>query len=123
MTLDIEGVTGNQPTVPRVDVELQHEIEQFLYHEAQLLDDREYQDWLDLFADDVHYWMPIRSTRVAADEDHEFTREWENSYFDDDKDAWVNTFYFERQDLNDIIAFALEAKRRLDRLTGEPDPD
>jgi hypothetical protein len=45
------------------------------------------------------------------------------SYFDDDKDAWVNTFYFERQDLNDIIAFALEAKRRIDRLTGEPDPD
>jgi len=25
MTLDVEGMTGNQPTVPRVDVELQHE--------------------------------------------------------------------------------------------------
>src|SRR5437588_3111264 len=55
----------------RVDVELQHEIEQFLYHEAALLADREYQDWLDLFADDIHYWMPTRykdrkSTRLNS---------------------------------------------------------
>ena len=45
------------------------------------------------------------------------------SYFDDDKDAWVNTFYFDRQDLNDVIAFAMEAKAKIDRLTGEQDPD
>ena len=40
---------------------------------------------MDLFTEDCHYWMPIRSTRVAGDEEHELTREWENSYFDDDK--------------------------------------
>jgi 3-phenylpropionate/cinnamic acid dioxygenase small subunit len=78
VTLHVEGLTGNQPTVPRVDVELQHEIEQFLYHEAQLLADREYQDWLDLFADDIHYWMPTRYNRLRREMHKEFS---------DDKDS------------------------------------
>ena len=39
------------------------EIEQFLYREARLLDERRFQEWLDLFTDDVRYWMPVRSTR------------------------------------------------------------
>src|SRR5581483_2499095 len=36
-------------SLARVELELQHEIEQFLYHEAALLAEREYRDWLDLF--------------------------------------------------------------------------
>ena len=64
---------------------LRLEIEEFLYAEAELLDNRRYDEWLDLFTEDCHYWMPIRSTRVLGDEEHEFTKEWENSYFDDDK--------------------------------------
>lgn len=39
------------------------EIEQFLYREARLLDDRRFHAWLELFTDDVRYWMPGRSTR------------------------------------------------------------
>lgn len=68
-----------------VDVQLQHEVEQFLYQEAEILDHRRFQEWLDLFTEDAHYWMPIRSTRARGDEANEFTREDENSYFDDDK--------------------------------------
>ena len=30
----------------------------FVYHEARLLDERRFAEWLDLFADDGHYWMP-----------------------------------------------------------------
>jgi 3-phenylpropionate/cinnamic acid dioxygenase small subunit len=37
--------------------ELQHEIEQFLYREAELLDDRRFADWVDLFSDDCFYRM------------------------------------------------------------------
>ena len=33
-------------------------IEQFLYREARYLDDREFEKWLDLYADDVVFWMP-----------------------------------------------------------------
>lgn len=68
-----------------VDVALQHEVEQFLYYEAWLLDERRYHEWLDLFTEDTHYWMPIRMTRARGDESAELTKEHENSYFDDDK--------------------------------------
>ena len=38
------------------------EIEQFLFREARLLDERRFREWLALFADDIHYWMGQRST-------------------------------------------------------------
>ncbi|MEX3815046.1 3-phenylpropionate/cinnamic acid dioxygenase subunit beta [Paraburkholderia sp. BR13439] len=47
--------TLNRPaTVP---LALHHEIEQFLYHEAELLDDWRFRDWLALMSQDVHYSM------------------------------------------------------------------
>jgi benzoate/toluate 1,2-dioxygenase beta subunit len=30
----------------------------FLYREARLLDDRQWDEWLELYAEDVEYWMP-----------------------------------------------------------------
>jgi 3-phenylpropionate/cinnamic acid dioxygenase small subunit len=38
-------------------------VEQFLYREARLLDDRRFHDWLLLFTDDVHYSMVSRTNR------------------------------------------------------------
>jgi 3-phenylpropionate/cinnamic acid dioxygenase small subunit len=43
--------------------DLLREIEQFLYREARLLDDRRFHDWLTLFTDDVRYLMVGRSNR------------------------------------------------------------
>jgi 3-phenylpropionate/cinnamic acid dioxygenase small subunit len=31
----------------------------FVYAEARLLDEQRYDDWLALFGDDGHYWMPL----------------------------------------------------------------
>jgi 3-phenylpropionate/cinnamic acid dioxygenase small subunit len=39
------------------------EVEQFLYREARLLDERRFHEWLDLFTDDVRYWMAARTNR------------------------------------------------------------
>jgi 3-phenylpropionate/cinnamic acid dioxygenase small subunit len=39
---------------------LQFEIEQFLYHEARLLDEAKLDAWLALFADDGFYWIPTQ---------------------------------------------------------------
>ena len=36
----------------------QHDAEQFLYRQADLLDSKKWQDWIDLFAADGIYWMP-----------------------------------------------------------------
>ena len=36
------------------------DFEAFLYHEARLLDEALYQDWLALFTDTAWYWVPIQ---------------------------------------------------------------
>jgi 3-phenylpropionate/cinnamic acid dioxygenase small subunit len=43
--------------------DLVREVEQFLYREARLLDDRRFHDWLTLFTDDVRYQMNGRGNR------------------------------------------------------------
>ena len=65
--------------------ELQYDVEQFLYYEADLLDCRRFEDWLALLADDLEYWMPVRSTRALGDEANEFAKPGESAFFDDDK--------------------------------------
>jgi 3-phenylpropionate/cinnamic acid dioxygenase small subunit len=43
--------------------DVHREIERFLYREARLLDERRFDEWLALLADDVHYWMATRANR------------------------------------------------------------
>lgn len=31
----------------------------FVYHEARLLDERRWEDWLGLYTEDAYYWMPL----------------------------------------------------------------
>ncbi|ALO37533.1 3-phenylpropionate/cinnamic acid dioxygenase subunit beta [Alcaligenes faecalis] len=50
-----------------VDMQLHHEIADFLYMEAELLDDWQFRDWLDLLSEDIHYHM--RSTSNAQTRD------------------------------------------------------
>jgi len=41
--------------------EITHDVEQFLYREARLLDERRFREWLALLTDDLRYWMAGRS--------------------------------------------------------------
>ena len=43
--------------------EVIRDVEQFLYREARLLDERRFQEWLALLTDDIHYWMGARTNR------------------------------------------------------------
>lgn len=68
-------------------VVVKYEVEQFLYREARLLDERRLTEWLDLLADDIHYFMPIRRNVKFGDWDLEFSdTDSEISYFDEGKD-------------------------------------
>jgi 3-phenylpropionate/cinnamic acid dioxygenase small subunit len=79
--------------------EVIREVEQFLYREARLLDERRFHAWLELFTDDVRYWMPGRSNRypkvskaiVILDPDRyseeELTREDELAILDETKET------------------------------------
>jgi 3-phenylpropionate/cinnamic acid dioxygenase small subunit len=64
---------------------LTFEVEEFLYREASLLDERRWEEWLALCAEDIHYWMPIRRTMTAKEIDNESTKPGGMAYFDDDK--------------------------------------
>lgn len=44
----------------RVALDLQRQVEQFLYYQAELLDTKCWQAYIDLFADGGVYWMPAR---------------------------------------------------------------
>jgi len=79
--------------------EIVREVEQFLYREARLLDERRFHEWLELFTDDVHYWMGARTNRYPrsskaiailspnryVEDDH--TREDELSILDETKET------------------------------------
>src|SRR5579863_8822948 len=67
---------------------LTQEIAQFLYTEAELLDERRFDEWLALLADDIRYWMPMRRNVKYGETEREFTRETEDvSWFDEGKDT------------------------------------
>ena len=41
-------------------------VEQFLYYEARLLDTHQFEAWLELFAEDATYWMPLERDQKDA---------------------------------------------------------
>jgi 3-phenylpropionate/cinnamic acid dioxygenase small subunit len=53
-------------------------VEEFLVHEARLLDARRFRDWMELFAEDGTYWVP-----AAPDQENPFDQA---SLFYDDRD-------------------------------------
>jgi 3-phenylpropionate/cinnamic acid dioxygenase small subunit len=67
---------------------LTQEIADFLYREAEILDERRYEEWLGLLADDIRYWMPMRRNVKFGEGEHEFTRERTDiAWFDEGKDT------------------------------------
>jgi len=67
---------------------LRQQIEEFLYHEAELLDERRYEEWLELLAPDVRYWMPMRRNVKFGELEREFTREGQDiNWFDEGKET------------------------------------
>lgn len=80
--VDHQGITERD--LARVDHETYYRVVDFLHLEAELLDDRRYNDWVTLFAEDARYVMPLRVTREAQ-------AEWELSpsgrIFDDNRET------------------------------------
>jgi 3-phenylpropionate/cinnamic acid dioxygenase small subunit len=79
-------VSGESPRLARLLVK--QEVEDFLYREAELLDERRYEAWLDLFTEDARYWMPMRRNVPADELEREFTRAGVDvNWFDEGKDT------------------------------------
>jgi 3-phenylpropionate/cinnamic acid dioxygenase small subunit len=71
--------------------QLKQEVEDFLYGESQLLDERQFKEWLDLLAEDLTYFMPMRrNVKYGSHATRENTRLGADiSWFDEDK--WTLT--------------------------------
>lgn len=55
-----------------------HDVEQFLYREARLLDDRDFEGWLTCYAPDAEFWMPAwdDDDTLSADPQREISLIW-----------------------------------------------
>src|ERR1700754_4761930 len=91
---------------------LKADIEDFYYHEADLLDDRRFRDWLDILTDDISYFMPIRrNVKFGQHASRENTKLGEGiSWFDEDK--WTLTKRVEQ-----ILTGVHYAEEPLSRIT------
>ena len=70
---------------------LKQDVEDFLYREADLLDERRFEDWLELLAEDLVYFMPMRrNVRQGYHDEQENTIQGQGiSWLDEDK--WTLT--------------------------------
>jgi 3-phenylpropionate/cinnamic acid dioxygenase small subunit len=63
---------------------------EFFYYEAELLDERKFSEWIELIADDVHYFMPQRRNIKYGEQARESSDpESEISWFDEGKTTLV----------------------------------
>jgi len=92
---------------------LGQEIADFLYREAELLDERRYREWLDLLADDIRYWMPMRRNVKFGEDEREFTRaDSDINWFDEGKDTLARRV----KQIETGIHWAEEPRSRLSHL-------
>lgn len=82
MSIDESSQTG---TVPFAEMVRQYEVDRFYTEEAALLDAQRFTEWVALFSDDTHYFMPIRRTRLRRELAQEFTQPGEIAFFDETK--------------------------------------
>lgn len=82
--MNAEVNVEDRPGVKPVSLEVAHKIEQFLFHEARLLDNEQWVDWLALMSDDIHYWMPAIENRRRADKLGAYSPG-RGAYFDDNR--------------------------------------
>ena len=72
------------------DLALWHDVQQFLFREARMLDERRFKEWVELFTDDVLYWAPILTNRTGRDAKLEVQKFGESAHFEDGKVSLTN---------------------------------
>ncbi|GAA3590469.1 3-phenylpropionate/cinnamic acid dioxygenase subunit beta [Klugiella xanthotipulae] len=75
---------------PLADADTHFRISQFYFREAELLDDGRFTDWLDLLAEDLHYWAPTRTNRLRRQQALSIAQPGEAAFYDETKEslAW-----------------------------------
>jgi len=114
MTATVQDQAPANASIPRSAAyyRLKADVDDFYCHEADLLDDRRFRDWLNLLADDITYFMPIRrNVKFGQHAARENTRQGEGiSWFDEDK--WTLT-----KRVDQILTGVHYAEEPLSRIT------
>ena len=103
----------------------QKEIENFFYYEADLLDQRLFEEWLDLLTEDIHYWMPTRRNVKFGEEERENSRDYgEMNWFDEGKPILAQRI----KQIRTGVHWAEEPRSRVTHMVSnvrvvDPDPD
>ena len=86
----VESIARRIPRDSRY-FEIKREIEEFLYDEANMLDERRFKDWLPTLAEDLRYFMPMEfNVKFGEHAQRELTkREEQMSWFNEGK--WTLT--------------------------------
>ncbi len=58
---------GDRFSAAEVSIETQLAVERFLYRQAEILDEKRWNDWLALFTEDGRYWMPVSDDQPDGD--------------------------------------------------------
>jgi len=86
LSRDSTTATGQAGTTAGGAPSLKERVEDFFAYEGELLDERKFDDWLELFTDDARYWMPIARNVEHNNIEAEYTREQcDAAWFDEDK--------------------------------------
>lgn len=84
-----DTIVKPEPTIVRdaAYYALRNEVEEFLYDEAELLDERRFREWIDTLAEDLVYFMPMMyNVKFGEHAKGEKTRiEKDMSWFNEDK--------------------------------------
>ncbi|PVE77903.1 benzene 1,2-dioxygenase [Microbacterium testaceum] len=72
------------------DIQTHFEVTQFYNLEAEFLDDGRFADWMEMLAEDLHYWAPIRSNRLRRQQALSIAAPGESAFYDETRDslAW-----------------------------------
>lgn len=62
------------PALTVAEPGLKERVEDFLAYEGELLDERQFDRWLDLLDEDIHYWMPLVRNFEHSRPQDEYTR-------------------------------------------------
>ena len=71
-------------------METTFQVQQFYSLEAEMLDEGRFGDWLEMLADDLHYWAPARTNRLRRQQKLSIAEPGGSAYYDETKEsiAW-----------------------------------
>ena len=64
---------------------LAREVEDFLFREAETIDSRHFEEWLQFFTEDIRYWVPIRKNLPFDQRFADATGDHEAAWIDDNR--------------------------------------